>query len=50
MPQDDRGGAPATHPTTLEGSPIIVTAVFGRPFQGRCLLSLLSPGHSASQS
>ncbi len=43
MPQDDRGGMPATHPSTLKGSPTIITAVFGRPFQGRCPLGLLSP-------
>ena len=43
------GGVPATHPSTLEGSPTIITAVFGRPFQGRFPLALLSPGHSALQ-
>ena len=43
------GGAPTIHPSTLEGSPTIITAVFGRPFQGRFPLGLLSPGHSASQ-
>ena len=43
------GGVPAIHPSTLEGSPTIITAVFGRPFQGRFPLGLLSPGHSASQ-
>ncbi|WP_155810142.1 hypothetical protein [Segatella baroniae] len=44
------GGVPAAHPSTLEGSPTVITAVFGRPFQGRFPLGLLSPGHSASQS
>ncbi|WP_155810191.1 hypothetical protein [Segatella baroniae] len=44
------GGVPATHPSTLEGSPTIITAVFGRPLQGRFPFGLLSPGHSASQS
>ena len=43
------GGVPASHPSTLEGSPTIITAVFGRPFQGRFPSGLLSPGHSASQ-
>ena len=43
------GGVPAIHPSTLEGSPTFITAVFGRPFQGRFPLGLLSPGHSASQ-
>ena len=43
------GGVPAAHPSTPEGSPTIITAVFGRPFQGRFPLGLLSPGHSASQ-
>ena len=43
------GGVPAIHPSTLEGSPTVITAVFGRPFQGRFPLGLLSPGHSASQ-
>lgn len=43
------GGVPAIHPSTLEGSSTIITAVFGRPFQGRFPLCLLSPGHSASQ-
>ncbi|WP_025882185.1 hypothetical protein [Segatella baroniae] len=43
------GGVPAIHPSTLKGSPTIITAVFGRPFQGRFPLGLLSPGHSASQ-
>ena len=43
------GGVPAIHPSTLEGSPTVITAVFGRPFQGRFTLGLLSPGHSASQ-
>ena len=44
------GGVPAIHPSTLEGSPTIIMAVFGRPFQGRFPPGLLSPGHSASQS
>ncbi|WP_155804001.1 hypothetical protein [Segatella baroniae] len=43
------GGVPATHPSTLEGSSTVITAAFGRPFQGRFPLGLLSPGHSASQ-
>ena len=43
------GGVPAIHPSTLEGSPTVITAVFGRPFQGRFPPGLLSPGHSASQ-
>ena len=43
------GGAPAIHPSTLEGLPTIIPAVFGRPFQGRFPPGLLSPGHSASQ-
>ena len=43
------GGVPAIHPSTLEGSSTVITAVFGRPFQGRFTLGLLSPGHSASQ-
>ena len=43
------GGVPAIHPSTLEGSPTIIMAVFGRPFQGRFPSGLLSPGHSASQ-
>ncbi|WP_155803971.1 hypothetical protein [Segatella baroniae] len=43
------GGVPAIHLSTLEGSPTIITAVFGRPFQGRFPSGLLSPGHSASQ-
>ena len=43
------GGVPATHPSTLEGSPTNNTAVVGRPFQGRFPSGLLSPGHSASQ-
>ncbi|WP_044122934.1 hypothetical protein [Segatella baroniae] len=43
------GGVPATHLSTLEGSPTIIAAVFGRPFQGRFPPGLLSPGHSASQ-
>ena len=44
------GGVPATQLSTLEGSPTFITAVFGRPFQGRFPSGLLSPGHSASQS
>ena len=43
------GGVPAIHLSTLEGASTIITAVFGRPFQGRFTLGLLSPGHSASQ-
>ncbi|WP_155804034.1 hypothetical protein [Segatella baroniae] len=43
------GGVPATHLSTLEGSPTIIMSVFGRPFQGRFPPGLLSPGHSASQ-
>ena len=43
------GGVPAIHPSTLEGSPTIITTAFGRPFQGRFPPGLLSPGHSASQ-
>ena len=43
------GGVPAILLSTLEGSPTVITAVFGRPFQGRFPLDLLSPGHSASQ-
>ena len=43
------GGVPAIHPSTLEGSSTIITAAFGRPFQGRFPPGLLSPGHSASQ-
>ena len=43
------GGVPAIHPSTLEGSPTIITIAFGRPFQGRFVSGLLSPGHSASQ-
>ncbi|WP_155803960.1 hypothetical protein [Segatella baroniae] len=43
------GGVSAIHPSTLEGSPTVITAVFGRPFQGRFPSGLLSPGHSASQ-
>ena len=43
------GGVPAIHPSTLKGSPTIIMAVFGRPFQGRFPPGLLSPGHSASQ-
>ncbi|WP_155803980.1 hypothetical protein [Segatella baroniae] len=43
------GGVPATLPSTLEGSPTIITTTFGRPFQGRFPPYLLSPGHSASQ-
>ncbi|WP_155803937.1 hypothetical protein [Segatella baroniae] len=49
MPKDDRGRCAASHPSTLEGSSTIITAVFGRPFQGRFPPGLLSPGHSASQ-
>ena len=44
------GDVPATQLSTLEGSPMVITAVFGRPFQGRFPLGLLSPGHSALQS
>ncbi|WP_155803994.1 hypothetical protein [Segatella baroniae] len=43
------GSVPAIHQSTLEGSPTVITAVFGRPFQGRFSSDLLSPGHSASQ-
>ena len=43
------GGVPAILLSTLEGSPTVITAVFGRPFQGRFPPGLLSPGHSASQ-
>ena len=49
MPQDDRRRCARHHPSTLEGSPTVITSVFGRPFQGRFPLVLLSPGHSASQ-
>ncbi|WP_155803992.1 hypothetical protein [Segatella baroniae] len=43
------GGVPATHLSTLEGATTVITAVFGRPFQGRFPPGLLSPGHSTSQ-
>ena len=37
------GGVPAIHPSTLEGSPTIITAVFGRPFQGRFFRPVFYP-------
>ncbi|WP_155804009.1 hypothetical protein [Segatella baroniae] len=43
------GGVSATRLSTLEGSTTIITAVFGRPFQGRFPPDFLSPGHSALQ-
>ena len=43
------GDVPAIHLSTLEGASTVITAVFGRPFQGQFPLGLLSPGHSASQ-
>ena len=43
------GGVPTIHPSTLKGAPTIITAVFGRPFQGRFPPDFLSPGHSALQ-
>ncbi|WP_155810056.1 hypothetical protein [Segatella baroniae] len=48
-PEWAEGSEAAIHPSTQEGSTTIITAVFGRPFQGRFPPGLLSPGHSASQ-